>query len=82
MFNPDLDPFGSAWNITQSKIAIGSGGIFGKGFGEGTQSHLNFLPETETDFIFAVIAEEFGLIGLTILIGLYFLFLLGASIYQ
>ena len=72
LFNPDLDPFGSAWNITQSKIAIGSGGIFGKGFGEGTQSHLNFLPETETDFIFAVIAEEFGLIGLTILIGLYF----------
>ena len=72
LFNPDLDPFGSAWNITQSKIAIGSGGIFGKGFGEGTQSHLNFLPETETDFIFAVIAEEFGLVGLTILIGLYF----------
>ena len=56
LFNPDLDPFGSAWNITQSKIAIGSGGILGKGFGEGTQSHLNFLPETETDFIFAVIA--------------------------
>ena len=72
LFNPDLDPFGSAWNITQSKIAIGSGGIFGKGFGEGTQSHLNFLPETETDFIFAVIAEEFGLFGLTILLSLYF----------
>ena len=51
-------------NITQSKIAIGSGGILGKGFGEGTQSHLKFLPETETDFIFAVIAEEFGLVGL------------------
>jgi rod shape determining protein RodA len=72
LFNPDLDPFGSAWNITQSKIAIGSGGILGKGFGEGTQSHLYFLPETETDFIFAVIAEEFGLVGLTILMGLYF----------
>ena len=82
LFNPDLDPFGSAWNITQSKIAIGSGGIFGKGFGEGTQSHLNFLPETETDFIFAVIAEEFGLIGLTILIGLYFFIFISASIYQ
>ena len=72
LFNPDLDPFGSAWNITQSKIAIGSGGILGKGFGEGTQSHLYFLPETETDFIFAVIAEEFGLVGLTTLMGLYF----------
>ena len=67
LFNPELDPFGSAWNITQSKIAIGSGGVFGKGFGEGTQSHLYFLPETETDFIFAVISEEFGLVGLTIL---------------
>ena len=70
--SPEADALGSGWNIAQSKIAIGSGGIFGKGFGEGTQSHLNFLPETETDFIFAVIAEEFGLIGLTILIGLYF----------
>ena len=66
-----MDPFGSAWNITQSKIAIGSGGILGKGFGEGTQSHLKFLPETETDFIFAVIAEEFGLAGITILMSLY-----------
>jgi len=71
LFNPELDPFGSAWNITQSKIAIGSGGILGKGFGEGTQSHLKFLPETETDFIFAVIAEEFGLAGITILMSLY-----------
>ena len=76
LINPELDPFGSAWNITQSKIAIGSGGIFGKGFGEGTQSHLKFLPETETDFIFAVIAEEFGLVGITLLICLYLIIFL------
>ncbi|MDA8856678.1 rod shape-determining protein RodA [Gammaproteobacteria bacterium] len=74
--DPSADPFGSGWNITQSKIAIGSGGISGKGFEAGSQSHLDFLPETETDFIFAVIAEEFGFIGVCILLSIYmFIFL-------
>jgi len=54
-FNPESDPFGASWNIIQSKVAIGSGGLLGKGFGEGSQTQLNFLPETETDFIFSVI---------------------------
>ena len=62
---------GAGYNITQSKIALGSGGLFGKGFGEGTQSRLNFLPEKQTDFIFTVLGEEFGLFGLMILMGLY-----------
>ena len=66
-FNPESDPFGASWNIIQSKIAIGSGGLFGKGFGEGSQTQLNFLPETETDFIFSVIAEELGFFGVCIL---------------
>lgn len=61
--NPELDPLGSGYHITQSKIAIGSGGIFGKGFLMGTQSHLDFLPEMHTDFVFAMMAEEWGLIG-------------------
>lgn len=61
--NPLLDPKGAGYNILQSKIAIGSGGIFGKGIGYGSQSRLNFLPEPETDFIFAAFAEEWGLIG-------------------
>lgn len=69
--DPDIDPLGSGYNILQSKIALGSGGVFGKGFGEGTQSRLNFLPEKQTDFIFTVLGEEFGLFGLTILMGLY-----------
>ena len=69
--NPELDPLGSGYNIIQSKIAMGSGGLFGKGFMEGTQSHLNFLPEKQTDFIFTMLAEEFGFIGGTALIGLY-----------
>lgn len=69
--DPDTDPLGSGYNILQSKIALGSGGVFGKGFGEGTQSRLNFLPEKQTDFIFTVMGEEFGLFGLTILMGLY-----------
>ncbi len=68
---PDTDPLGSGYNILQSKIALGSGGIFGKGFGEGTQSRLNFLPEKQTDFIFTVLGEEFGLFGLMMLMGLY-----------
>ena len=74
--NPDADPYGTAWNITQSKIAIGSGGIDGKGYQEGSQAHLDFLPETETDFIFAVIAEEFGFIGVCILLSVFFFILL------
>jgi len=69
--NPENDPLGSGYHILQSKIALGSGGMFGKGFLEGTQSHLNFLPEKETDFIFTMLAEEFGLIGGVGLIALY-----------
>jgi rod shape determining protein RodA len=69
--DPDTDPLGSGYNTLQSKIALGSGGVFGKGFGEGTQSRLNFLPEKQTDFIFTVLGEEFGLFGLVILMGLY-----------
>jgi rod shape determining protein RodA len=69
--DPDSDPLGAGYNITQSKIALGSGGIFGKGFGQGTQSRLNFLPEKQTDFIFTVLGEEFGLFGLLVLMGLY-----------
>ena len=75
-FNPESDPFGSSWNITQSKIAIGSGGVSGKGYQEGSQSHLDFLPETETDFIFAVIAEEFGFIGVCTLMAIYIFILM------
>jgi len=69
--DPDSDPLGAGYNITQSKIAIGSGGVFGKGFGQGTQSRLNFLPEKQTDFIFTVLGEEFGLVGLMVLMSLY-----------
>lgn len=69
--NPENDPLGSGYHILQSKIALGSGGLFGKGFLEGTQSHLNFLPEKQTDFIFTMLAEEFGLIGGLGLIALY-----------
>ena len=61
--DPESDPLGDGYHITQSKIAIGSGGIFGKGFGEGSQSHLNYLPEPHTDFVFATMAEEWGLLG-------------------
>jgi rod shape determining protein RodA len=61
--NPESDALGAGWNITQAKIAIGSGGLTGKGFGEGTQSRLNFLPEKETDFIFTNFGEEFGFLG-------------------
>lgn len=73
--DPESDPLGAGWNIIQSKIAIGSGGINGKGWLQGTQSHLDFLPETKTDFIVAVLAEEFGLIGVCFLLTLYFLVL-------
>ena len=61
--NPESDPLGTGYHITQSKIAIGSGGIFGKGFGNGSQSHLNYLPEPHTDFVFATMSEEWGLVG-------------------
>jgi len=61
--DPESDPLGTGYHITQSKIAIGSGGIFGKGFGEGSQSHLDYLPEPHTDFVFATMAEEWGLVG-------------------
>lgn len=61
--NPEKDPLGAGYHIAQSKIAIGSGGIFGKGFNNGTQSHLNYLPEPHTDFVFATMAEEWGLVG-------------------
>lgn len=61
--DPEADPLGTGYHITQSKIAIGSGGVFGKGFGQGSQSHLQYLPEPHTDFVFATMAEEWGMIG-------------------
>ncbi|MFQ5454842.1 MAG: rod shape-determining protein RodA [Nitrospirota bacterium] len=74
--NPASDPTGGGYHLLQSKIAIGSGGLFGKGLFGGTQSQLKFLPESHTDFIFAVYAEEWGFIGVSILIGLYLLLIL------
>ncbi len=71
--NPERDPLGAGYHIIQSKIALGSGGVFGKGFLNGTQSHLNFLPEKHTDFIFTMLSEEFGLIGASFIIILNFL---------
>jgi rod shape determining protein RodA len=70
--NPERDPLGAGYHIIQSKIAIGAGGILGKGWLRGTQSHLQFLPEHTTDFIFAVCGEEFGLLGSAVLLVLYF----------
>lgn len=79
--NPDYDPLGANFHPNQSKIAIGSGGIDGKGYMEGTQSQLGFLPEKHTDFIFTIYGEEFGLIGTAILLGLYIIaFLMTAGI--
>ena len=72
-FNPDRDPLGAGYQIIQSKIAIGSGGFYGKGFLKGTQSYLEFLPEKHTDFIFTLFSEEFGFVGSIILIFLYVL---------
>jgi len=72
-FNPDRDPLGAGYQIIQSKIAIGSGGFYGKGFLKGTQSYLEFLPEKHTDFIFTLFSEEFGFLGSIILIILYML---------
>jgi len=74
--NPESDPLGTGYHIIQSKIAIGSGGIGGKGWLNGTQSHLEFLPERHTDFIFAVISEEFGLVGVAALLSLYMFIIL------
>ncbi len=71
LLDPEADALGTGWNIIQSKTAIGSGGFSGKGFLEGTQSHLHFLPEGHTDFVIAAYSEEFGLIGILILITLY-----------
>jgi rod shape determining protein RodA len=76
LFDPESDPQGAGWNIIQSKTAIGSGGMYGKGWLDGTQSHLNFLPESHTDFIIAVFAEEFGFAGVLMLLGLYLLIIL------
>lgn len=73
--DPESDPMKSGYHVTQSKIALGSGGWFGKGYGEGSQSHLNFLPEKQTDFIFTMFSEEFGFIGGVILVFLYILLL-------
>ena len=78
--NPESDPLGAGYHITQSKIAIGSGGIEGKGFLEGTQSRLNFLPEKQTDFIFTLWVEEWGLFGGLCLLSLFFLVFLSALI--
>lgn len=74
--DPESDPLGAGYHILQSKIALGSGGVFGKGFLGGTQSHLNFLPEKQTDFIFTMLAEEFGMAGGLALLGIYALVLI------
>lgn len=71
LLDPQSDPLGAGYNIIQSKIAIGSGGLFGRGWTSGTQAKLGFLPEKDTDFIFAVLAEEFGLMGVLVLLALY-----------
>ncbi|MBD3628688.1 rod shape-determining protein RodA [Cyclobacterium sp.] len=76
LFDPDVDPLGVGWNVTQSKIAIGSGGLFGKGYLEGTQTKFDFVPEQHTDFIFCTLGEEFGWIGSLIMISLFVIFLL------
>jgi rod shape determining protein RodA len=77
--NPESDPLGSGYHLIQSKIAIGSGGMFGKGWLNSTQGQLDFLPERTTDFIFAILAEEFGFLGVSLLIGIY-LFIVGRGI--
>lgn len=78
--NPEAHPLGAGYHIIQSQIAVGSGGLFGKGWMAGSQAQLDFLPERTTDFIFAVIGEEFGLVGLAVLLLLY-AFVIGRSIY-
>jgi len=78
--NPQTDPLGAGYHIIQSQIAIGSGGVFGKGWMNGSQAQLEFLPERSTDFIFAVIGEEFGLLGLLVLLMLY-VFVVSRAVY-
>lgn len=79
--DPERDPLGAGYHILQSKIALGAGGLFGRGYREGTQSHLSFLPEIQTDFIFTTLAEELGLVGALLLLGLYTMILIyGLSI--
>ncbi len=78
--NPQSDPLGAGYHIIQSQIAIGSGGVFGKGWMNGSQAQLDFLPERTTDFIFAVIGEEFGLLGLAVFLLLY-TFIIGRALY-
>ena len=80
LLDPDSDPLGAGYNIIQSKIAIGSGGLFGKGWTNGSQAQLEFLPERDTDFIFAVMGEEFGLLGVLTLLVLY-MFVVGRGLY-
>jgi rod shape determining protein RodA len=75
LLDPNQDPRGAGYHVRQSKIAIGSGGLSGKGFMKGTQSQLRFLPARHTDFIFAVLGEEFGFLGILVVLALYFLFL-------
>jgi rod shape determining protein RodA len=75
LVNPDIDPLGAAWNVTQSKLAIGSGGAIGKGYLKGTQTKFDFVPEQSTDFIFCTVGEEWGFIGSFVLLGLYFILL-------
>ena len=74
--NPDLDPLGAGYHVIQSKIAVGSGRLLGKGYLEGTQNRLDFLPAQHTDFIFSVFAEEWGLVGCLFLIALYLILIL------
>jgi rod shape determining protein RodA len=78
--HPENDPLGAGYNIIQSKIALGSGGMWGKGFLQGTQGHLDFLPEKQTDFIFTIIGEEFGLVGALAVLGLLSLIVLGGML--
>ena len=78
--NPESDPLGAGYNIIQSKIALGSGGLWGKGFLQGTQGHLNFLPEKQTDFIFTMLAEEFGLVGGLALMAVLCCIVMGAMV--
>lgn len=78
--NPESDPLGAGYHSIQSMIAVGSGGFFGKGWLDSSQAHLGYLPESKTDFVFAVFAEEFGLLGATLLFGMY-LFVIGRGLY-
>ncbi len=78
--NPETDPLGAGYNIIQSKIALGAGGMWGKGFLQGTQGHLDFLPEKQTDFIFTLLGEEFGFVGGVALLGLLTLIVLGGML--